>query len=267
MSTSATPAGSLLARFREAKQGEIGFLHSELAKGRIPARFEGARPPFASRLKERGPGALIAEFKRASPSLGDINLELAPEEAAELFAGEGAACMSVLTEERHFKGTLDYLVQCAGAGLPLLRKDFLFDPLQVALTAASPASAFLLIVRMFDSADELAQMVGIGKAAGVEAVVEIFDERDLELARAAGSEIIQVNSRDLDTLAVDAANQRRLVAARAPSEAWIAASGVKTPDDVREMAGLGYDAVLVGTAIMRAENIGAKVRELAEAAK
>ncbi|MBU1248031.1 MAG: indole-3-glycerol-phosphate synthase [Proteobacteria bacterium] len=257
----------MLDRFRAAKQGEISFLHKEFGEGRIPARWDGVRPPFAARLRSDGPGAVIAEFKRASPSLGDINLDLAPEEAADIFAGEGASAMSVLTEETYFKGTLDYLVLCQGYGLPLLRKDFLFDPLQVALTAASPASAFLLIVRMFETAQDLAVMIEIGKAAGLEAVVEIFDERDLELAREAGATIIQVNSRDLDTLAMDDANQKRLIADRKKHEVWIAASGIKGPKQVREMAALGYEAVLVGTSIMQAENIGGALRALTEARK
>lgn len=272
MSTSAkgldlAPGESLLTRFREAKQGEINFLRRELSEGRIPAKFPGVRPPFAARLRANGPGAVIAEYKRASPSLGDINLDLTPEEAADIFAGEGASAMSVLTEETYFKGTLDYLVQCQGAGLPMLRKDFIFDPLQVALTAASPASAFLLIARMHGSARELGQLIEIGMAAGLEAVTEIFDERDLDMAREAGATIIQVNSRDLDTLAVDDANQKRLVAGKKTRETWIAASGVKGPDQVRAMAALGYDAVLVGTSLMQAENIGHALRELTEACK
>lgn len=258
---------NLLQQFRQAKQGEIDFLHSEFAAGRIPSKFPGERPSFAARLRVDGPGAVIAEYKRASPSLGDINLELTPEDASDIFAGEGASAISVLTEEKFFKGTLDFLVLCQPAGLPMLRKDFIVDPLQVALTASSPASAFLLIARMFASALELAPLIEIGKAAGLEAVVEIFNEEDLALAREAGATIIQVNSRDLDTLDVDDSNQKRLIADKKSHEVWIAASGVKGPEQVREMAGLGYDAVLVGTSIMQAENIGEAVRELAEATK
>ncbi len=253
---------NLLKTLRKAKQGEIGFLHGELKKGRIPAKWEGLRPAFAARLRSDGPGAVIAEFKRCSPSMGDINLDLAPQDAADIFAGEGASAMSVLTEEKHFKGSLDDLVLSHGHNLPLLRKDFIFDPLQVALTASSPASAYLLIARMFESARELEQMVGIGKDAGLEAVVEIFDQADLALARSAGASIIQVNSRNLDTLEMDPGNQKLLINERKAHEVWIAASGINGPDQVRELASLGYDAVLVGTSIMQAENIGSALREL-----
>ncbi len=256
---------NLLETLRQAKQGEIGFLHGELAKGRIPAKWEGIRPAFAARLRSDGPGAIIAEFKRCSPSMGDINLELTPQEAADIFAGEGASAMSVLTEEKHFNGCLDDLVLSHVHNLPLLRKDFIFDPLQVALTASSPASAYLLIARMFESAQELEQMVDIGEAAGLEAVVEIFNQADLSLARSAGATIIQVNSRDLDTLEMDPDNQKQLINERKNHEVWIAASGVKGADQVRELALLGYDAVLVGTSIMQAENIGAALRELTKA--
>lgn len=256
-------SGSMLDKFRASKRPEVEGLYQDRDAGLLPEPHPGERPPFGARLRERGPAALIAEYKRASPSLGEINMELTPEQAAQTFAEAGAAAMSVLTETEHFAGELHYLERCAGAGLPLLRKDFLFDPLQVALTAATPASAFLLVVRMFENASQLAAMIEAGREAGLEAVVEIFDERDLGLARDAGSAIIQVNSRDLDTLELDAANQHRLIANRWPDEVWIAASGVRTAEDAATMADLGYEAVLVGTAIMRADDPAAKARELA----
>ena len=148
-------SGVMLSRFRKAKAAEIAALREQSAQGTLPPVWYGHRPSFAARLRSRGPGALIAEYKRASPSLGDINLELGPRDAARIFAENGAAAMSVLTEEVHFKGSLDYLGSCAGEALPLLRKDFLFDPLQVDATAATPASAYLLVVRMFGGSEEL----------------------------------------------------------------------------------------------------------------
>ncbi|MGE4292606.1 MAG: indole-3-glycerol-phosphate synthase [Desulfovibrio sp.] len=255
----------MLNQFREAKQAEIVALRKLDEKGEMPRAWYGHRPLFSARLRSRGPAALIAEYKRASPSMGEINSELGPREAAAIFAENGAAAMSVLTEEVYFQGSLDYLAVCAGEALPLLRKDFLFDPLQVRATAATPASAYLLVVRMFADAEELRTMIQTGRELGLEAVVEIFDERDLELARTAGAEIIQVNARDLDTLEVDHDNVRRLVSRGRPGEVWIAASGVFTPEQVREAAERGYDAVLVGTAIMASDDPGAVVRSLAEA--
>lgn len=255
----------MLKKFRESKAAEIAILRELSEKGEMPRPWYGHRPPFSARLRSRGPAALIAEYKRASPSLGDINLDLGPREAAALFAENGAAAMSVLTEEEHFKGDLHYLGVCAGEALPLLRKDFLFDPLQVEATAATPASAFLLVVRMFADSEELRVMIEKGRSLGLEAVVEIFDEADLALARKAGAEIIQVNARDLDTLEIDHSNVRRLVGQGRPGEIWVAASGVSSPEQVREAAERGYDAVLVGTAIMQSDDPGAMVRLLAEA--
>lgn len=255
----------MLNRFREAKAREIAQLRELAERGAMPRPWYGHRPSFSARLRGRGPGALIAEYKRASPSMGDINTTLLPRDAASLFEENGAAAMSVLTEEAFFKGDFAFLGACAGHGLPLLRKDFLFDPLQVDATASSPASALLLIVRMFSDVDTLAAMIERAKALELETVVEIFDEQDLASARRAGAGIIQVNARDLDTLEVDRGNIERLAARREAGEVWIAASGVSEPSQVRSAVALGYDAVLVGTAIMADSDPGSVVQSLARA--
>lgn len=253
----------MLAAFREAKQAEIAALKAHGA----PKPLEMTRPGFAAALLERGPGAVIAEYKRASPSKGDINLGLEPEAVADIYAAAGAAAISVLTEERYFKGALGYLERMTGPGLPLLRKDFLFDPLQVAATAATPASAYLLIVRYFGSVEELAAMIDAGTPLGLEAVVEVFGEEETRLAKAAGARIIQVNNRDLDTLTTDLNVARRLIALKKPGEAWIAASGIATPDHAREFAALGYEGLLVGTGLMAADSPGAALASLVKAGK
>ena len=254
----------MLERFRSAKGPEILALRAAAAEGRLPAPFAGPRPGFAAALRGRRPLAVIAEYKRASPSRGAINLALSPEAAAGAYAEAGAAALSVLTEAKYFQGSLGFLAAMAGRGLPLLRKDFLFDPLQVAETAATPASALLLIARMFTDAAGLAGMLRCCRAAGLEAVTEVFDARDLDLARAAGAEIIQVNNRDLDTLRVDLANSRRLAAAKRPGELWISASGIGTSQQALELAELGFEAVLVGTSLMAAADPGAALRELVQ---
>jgi len=258
----------ILDRFRAAKTPEIAALRELEAKGRLPGFFTGARPSFSGALRAKAPLAVIAEYKRASPSKGDINLGVAPLDACRAYAGAGAAALSILTESAHFKGELAFLEACRPAGLPLLRKDFLFDELQVRETAATPASAFLLIARMLPHAAALARLLTLGAAAGLEAVVEIFDERDLDMAREAGSRLIQVNNRDLDTLATDLGNAERLMRAadgKREGELWIAASGIAGPDDARRMRAAGYDAVLVGTSLMASGDLGAAVRALTEA--
>lgn len=260
--------GGILEKFRAAKEPELASLKALDRAGRMPEFFTGARPSFSGALRAKAPLAVIAEYKRASPSKGDINLGVAPLDACRAYADAGAAALSILTESVYFKGALGYLDECRPAGLPLLRKDFLFDELQIRETAATPASAFLLIARMLPGAAVLARLLTLGAAAGLEAVVEIFDERDLAVAREAGSRLIQVNNRDLDTLTTDLANAERLMRAaggRQDGELWIAASGIAGPDDARRMHAAGYDAVLVGTSLMASGDLGASVRALARA--
>lgn len=251
----------MLEKFRAAQAPAIRRLKELEAAEKLPLPYPGPRPPFSDALLAAAPGAVIAEYKRASPSAGDINLGLAPEEVAAMYAASGAAAISVLTEQTYFKGSLDYLDAMSGVGLPLLRKDFLLHPLQVAQTAATKASALLLIVRMLTD-DELAEMLRLTYDAGLEAVVEVFDEDDLRRAESAGARIIQVNSRDLDTLTTDLGVARRLAARKRPGRIWIAASGIAARADVLEMATLGYDAVLVGTSLMDGADPGAALARL-----
>jgi indole-3-glycerol phosphate synthase len=260
-------ASKMLARFREAQLPGIARLRWLEAAGELPAplSFPGreGRPGFSRALRAAGSPAVIAEYKRASPSRGVINLDLSPADVAKMYAENGAAAFSVLTEEAHFQGSLQYLADMAFVGVPMLRKDFLLDPLQVAETAATPASALLLIMRMFDGADDVREMIERAREHGIEAVCEVFDEADLDMARWAGAEIIQVNNRDLDTLVTDLGVSRRLARTRGAGELWISASGLETPEQVAEMGDLGFDAVLIGTSLMSRPYPGAALKELA----
>ena len=245
----------MLERFRAAQAPAVERLLELEKRGRLPGLLSGPRPSLAAALVKKGPGAVIAEYKRASPSKGDINLELEPEQAAREYAAAGAAALSVLTEQVWFKGHISYLERMAGPGLPLLRKDFLIHPLQVRETAATPASALLLIVRMLDD-DTLRTMLADSHRAGLEAVLEVFDAVDLDRARealartGAAPAIIQVNNRDLDTLNVNAETSRTLIKGKHPDEVWISASGAATAEYVVERAALGFEGVLIGTALM-----------------
>lgn len=239
----------MLEKFRQAKQAEISRLKALEAEGKLPAPYAGPRPPFAERLLRYGPGAIIAEYKRASPSRGDIAPHLGAADVAAAYAKGGAAAMSVLTEEEHFRGSLAYLGEACSSGLPLLRKDFILHPLQLHETASTPASAVLLIARMV-TAEELYELIALCRTLRLTPVTEVFDVADLEKARAAGADVIQVNNRDLDTLAVDMATSEALIASKAEGEVWISASGITTPEAVANLARKGYDAVLVGTFLM-----------------
>ncbi len=253
----------MLDRFRIAKQPELDRLRTLAAAGGMPAPLgSGAgggtpRPDFLRALLDRtgyrgAPVSVIAEYKRASPSRGVIETGVSPEDAAAAYAAAGATAISVLTEETYFGGDLAYLGHMAGIcpGVPLLRKDFIMDPLQVEATAATPAAALLLIVRLTPDARTLRDLREQAEAYGMHAVVEIFDEADLALARESGARIIQVNNRDLETLAVDRTACLRLGPLSEPGEVWIAASGIAEYRHLAEAADAGYDAALVGTALM-----------------
>ncbi|MFW5735592.1 MAG: indole-3-glycerol-phosphate synthase, partial [Oceanidesulfovibrio sp.] len=210
----------MLDTFRLAKQPEIDALTRLAETGQLLPPLKAVRPSFLDALAAPGL-TVIAEYKRASPSKGDIELGLEPEEVAKAYAEAGAGAISVLTETEYFKGDLAYLERMTGPGLPLLRKDFLIDPLQVRQTAATPASALLLIARMFDDPLDLAAMKEQADSFGIDSVVEVFDDTDLDMAKAIGATIIQVNNRDLDRLTTDLTVSERLASRKDSSETWI----------------------------------------------
>jgi indole-3-glycerol phosphate synthase len=252
----------MLEKFRQAKQAEIDELVRRHEAGLAPAPFDGPRPGFGAALTHPGSTGIIAEYKRASPSRGDINLGVTPRTACEGYARAGACALSILTESRYFKGELTFLTEVAPLGLPLLRKDFIVHPLQVEATAATPASAVLLIVRMFESQEELSALHRLCLAKGLEPVVEVFDGRDLDRAKEIGARIIQVNNRDLDTLTTDLGRCLDLVGRKTEGEIWIGASGISTAQQVRELRAAGLDALLIGTALMQSADPGSGLAAL-----
>ena len=257
-----------LERFIEAKKAEVAALERAMAEGRMPAPWMQERPSFRAAIERRGakPLTVIAEYKKASPSRGVICDALEPEDVAAQYAANGADSISILTEEAYFQGDIRYLERASKVvpAVPLLRKDFLFHPAQVAATLATPASALLLIVRLTPDAAVLRALREQAEAGGVEAVVEIFDEADLRLARESGARIIQVNARDLVTLKVDKAACLRLIRENPPlpGELWIAASGMSCRADLEAAAEAGFHAALVGSALMEEGRPGVSLRRL-----
>ncbi len=251
----------MLEKFRIAKAKEIAMLEKLAVQGKMPKPLQGKRLCFTSALEAKAPLAVIAEYKRASPSKGDINLKVEPEAVATAYAKSGAGAISVLTEEDYFKGSLTYLARMANAGLPLLRKDFILHPLQVDQTAATPASAFLLIVRMLDDV-LLRALIERGREFNLDAVVEAFDEADVKRAQAAGARIIQINNRDLDTLQVDTAVSAKLITHKRAGEFWITASGIAKHQQLVSLLGLGFDAALVGSSLMEGQDQGSGLASL-----
>ncbi|MDE5831457.1 MAG: indole-3-glycerol-phosphate synthase [Desulfovibrio sp.] len=256
----------MLSKFRESKNREIARLRRLAEAGEFPDPRADARPVFSAALTaSRDHFAVIAEYKRASPSLGLICDSISPEEAARQYEDAGAAALSILTETDWFRGDFNYLDRAAEVGsLPILRKDFIMDPLQVEMTASSRASALLLIVRLTPDVAVLRDLRELAEKRGLECAVEIFDEADLALARDSGAKLIQVNARDLSALRVNRGAVLRIARENPPErgEIWIAASGVKSRDDLKTSADAGYSAALVGSSLMANGAPGENLRRL-----
>ncbi|MBT8762621.1 indole-3-glycerol-phosphate synthase [Desulfohalobiaceae bacterium Ax17] len=252
----------MLDKFKQAKKEEIDRLKALEEKGALPKAYAGGRLSFAESLKVGHGIKIIAEYKRASPSKGVINKDLDAQEVARIYSQNGAAAISVLTEEKYFQGQLEFLSQMAGYGLPLLRKDFIFHPLQIVATAATPASALLLIVRLTPEVSVLKDLIARTYELGLDPVVEIFNHDELKIARKAGAKIIQVNNRDLDTLKVDIMNSYELIRYKEEGELWICASGIENREEILKLKDEGFDAFLIGTWLMSAPDPGKALQEL-----
>jgi indole-3-glycerol phosphate synthase len=249
----------------------IAHTHAEVAdrRQRIPlaemrARAESASTTrdFAGALK-REHVALIAEVKRASPSRGTLRAEIDPGQWARTYAASGASAISVLTDDKYFRGSLaDLAAVRAAVEIPVLRKDFVVDDYQVYESRAHQADAVLLIVRVLTNT-QLCDYLALAQSLDLGVLTEVHDESDLDRALAAGARIIGVNNRNLKDFTVSLATTERL-APRIPHDRIVVAeSGVFTRGDVERVARAGARAVLVGEALMRAEDISAKVSELA----
>ena len=198
--------------------------------------------------------SVIAEVKRRSPSRGTLNADLDPARQALLYERGGASAISVLTEHDYFDGSPADLRDVRGAvGLPALRKDFIIHPAQVWESAAMGADAILLIVAILDDAT-LAGLLTEASEAGLPALVEIHSAIEAERALSAGAPIIGVNNRDLRTFEVDLATAEALAPLIGDQAIRVAESGIHTPDDVARMATVGFDAVLVGESLVRADD-------------
>ncbi len=233
-----------------------------LAQMRAHALAAQAPRDFARALTRQNL-AVIAEIKRASPSRGVLSTNADPPLLACIYAANGAAAISVLTEDKFFNGNLQDLEKVREVvDVPVLRKDFVLDEYQVYESRVSGADAILLIVRVLTDA-QLQDYLALGRSLGMHALVEVHDEVDLERALSAGASIIGINNRNLADFTVDLATTERL-APRIPKESIVVAeSGILSRTDVDRVAGAGARAVLVGEALMRAGDVGAKVRELA----
>ena len=210
-----------------------------------------ARRSLAARLSQSRTQPVVAEMKKASPSAGLLRESYCPDELAVAYAQAGAAGLSVLTEPRRFLGSCDHLQAArAAVDLPVLRKDFLCDPYQVAESAALGADVVLIILAAL-TPDEARRLYDEALAWDLEALVEAHTETEVEFALEMDNALIGVNSRDLKTLKTDLATARRLAAMIPRQRLSIAESGLRSPSDLAELSKLGYNGFLVGEAFMR----------------
>jgi indole-3-glycerol phosphate synthase len=220
-----------------------------------------ARPSFRAALR-RPHLAVIAEVKRRSPSAGSIREDLDPADRAALYAAHGAAAISILTDTPYFGGSVQDLRAAAErCALPLLRKDFIIDEVQILEARAAGASAVLLIARILIG-ERLGQLLRCAEVLGLDALVEVHTAGELATAIETGARVIGVNSRDLDTFAVDVDTAWKLLAKVPADRIAVAESGLLEREDVARAAEAGADAVLVGTALSAAESPAMLLREL-----
>lgn len=240
----------------------------------LEASLPGLRVDFASRLRDGRRGApagarlrLIAEIKRASPSKGLFDADLDAAQQARDYASAGASAVSVLTEPSFFRGGIADLRaarEAFGDDLDrpaLLRKDFIFDAYQVREARANGADALLLIVMMLEPAT-LRDLIALTREEGLEPLVEVHDEAEVEAALAAGARVLGVNNRDLRTFAEDLGTTERLARLVPAGTTLVAESSIKVEADARRMADAGAHAILVGEALVTTGDIASKAHEL-----
>jgi indole-3-glycerol phosphate synthase len=232
----------------------------------FPARTVARRHALREAIEEKTRVNVIAEFKRASPSKGEIRAGASAGETARAYERGGAAAISVLTEEDYFRGSLSDLIEVkAGTRLPVLRKDFIFDEYQVFESAAAGADALLLIVAALDDATLSSLLNLTERELGMDALVEVHTAAELSRALEIGARLIGVNNRDLHTFDVSLETSIE-VAAHAPTGTLLVSeSGLRDGEDIRRLRACGFRAFLIGETLMRAARPEEALRALTEA--
>ena len=257
---------NILDKIVAQKRIEVAELPEVEISAELFKRF-GPRRDFLGALKQprRSGPALIAEVKKASPSAGIICEDFNPVRIAKTYEDAGASCLSVLTDEKFFQGSLDYLKQIRSTvGIPLLRKDFIIDERQIPQSIEWGADAILLIVSILTD-EQLRSFHTLAQSAGLAILVEVHDEKELDRAIGIGAALIGVNNRDLKTFKVDLATTERLANHLRDSghdALLVAESGIHTRADVERLRSCGAGAILVGESLMRHGDIAAKIAEL-----
>ena len=255
--------GTILDRIVEARRASVGKRQRLVPLPVLKMAVAKAAPPrdFAAAISGASLN-VIAELKKASPSRGVIRADFDIAALAVSLAAAGAAALSVLTEEDFFHGSLLNLKQARdAAGIPALRKDFLFDPWQVWEARSVGADSFLLIAAILDDA-QLAQLLALGRELGMEALVEVHSRAELDRALRAGARLLGVNNRDLKTFTVSLETSLQLVASIPDHCIAVSESGLRSRADLERLRAAGFDAFLIGEQLMQAPDPAAALREL-----
>jgi indole-3-glycerol phosphate synthase len=254
---------NILDKIVEVKRREVIALRAQAEELRGRAAERTDFRDFVGALKSKAPGvALIAEVKKASPSAGVIRADFEPVRIAREYEAAGASALSVLTDREFFQGNIEYLHRIRTAvKLPLLRKDFLIEEIQIYEAAAKGADAVLLITAILDD-QQLRDFRAIAEHLKMAALVEVHDAAELDRALAAGALLVGINNRELKTFTVNLGTTEKLVAKIPEDRVIVAESGINTRADVERVAKARANAILVGESLMRSKNISEKVREL-----
>ena len=257
----------ILKKIIDYKQGELAAIKATLPLSELKALLADLPPTrgFAAALQrthDSSATAVIAEVKKGSPSKGVIRADFDPLAIAASYALNGAACLSVLTDAHFFLGHLAYLSEIRNVvDIPLLRKDFIFDPYQIYEARGAGADAVLLIAAMLDLA-RLREFALLAQDLGLDVLLEVHDERELEAALATDCGLIGVNNRSLHTFETTLSTTERLAPLVPADRLIVAESGINSRADIVRLRKSGAGAFLIGEALMREPDIGAKLREL-----
>lgn len=257
---------SILHDILQTKAREVSAGKEEISTAELTTRLRDCAPTrgFEKQLRAKlanGP-SIIAEVKKASPSAGVIREDFQPDQIARSYEKAGAACLSVLTDRDYFKGSDDYLQLARNAcRLPVLRKDFMVDPWQILQSRVLGADCILLIAAALEPA-HMADLLAVSREAGLDALIEVHNEEELDTALKLDHQLIGVNNRNLNTFETSLLTSERLKQLMPPEHLLVTESGIKSVQDVQQMQAAGINAFLVGEAFMRESDPGEALRRM-----